>query len=664
MMPRSVILAAIGCGLLGGYPSCLRSADLPSNDDSLITEQRRIFREIYENVELGNWQQAEKHHILLEDYVLWPDLQATYYRARLGDIDDHEIRAYLDHHGTLKPARELRYQYALYLADKDRLTEFFDIYQQYYQGLEIAKLDCLALQAELLQGRHKRIVSRAKNLWLVGRSQDETCDPVFDELHDRKLLGRTEYAERFALAIEERQFSLARYLARSLDDDYLRQANAWLDAQNQPAAFLDAAAMLKDNSLSRSQLLYALGRLALHEPLLAQTYWDSLSTRFAFSNRQSSEIRRHIALWAAREHLPEGRPMLAALPADAFDTEASHWLVRVNLFHRDWQGVIDSVDALPASEYEKAAWQFWKAVAQSQSGESDVARETFRTLAGERSYYGFLAADAIGAPYAFDHLPTDVDTAVAAELALQPELIRARELFFVGQDSRGRSEWDAATRGFSHELKRQAALLAHSWGWHSRAIATLAQADSFDDLDMRYPLPWRSDFELYSKTADIPHSWAYGIARSESLFMPDIQSSAGAIGLMQLMPATGRETAKEINLRYGGRATLTDSSSNIQLGTAYLSKMFKRFDQNRILATAAYNAGPHRVDKWLPDNGDIDTRIWIENIPYRETRNYVRRVLVDEAIFHWRLTGQTKRISGELPGIHEVRDSAQVASAR
>jgi soluble lytic murein transglycosylase len=145
--------------------------------------------------------------------------------------------------------------------------------------------------------------------------------------------------------------------------------------------------------------------------------------------------------------------------------------------------------------------------------------------------------------------------------------------------------------------------------------------------------------------------------------MRDIQSSAGAIGLMQLMPATGRETAREIKLRYGGRATLTDSSSNIRLGTAYLSKMFRRFNENRILATAAYNAGPHRVEKWLPGNGNLDARIWIENIPYRETRNYVRRVLVDEAIFHWRLTGQTKRISSELHFIDEASDTGRVASA-
>ena len=202
-------------------------------------------------------------------------------------------------------------------------------------------------------------------------------------------------------------------------------------------------------------------------------------------------------------------------------------------------------------------------------------------------------------------------------------------------------------------------MLAHNWGWHSRAISTVAAAGEFDDLNIRYPLPWREDFENHAKTAGIPDSWAYGVARSESLFMRDVRSSAGAIGLMQLMPATGKSTAREISLPYAGLTTLTDSASNIRLGTWYLGKMYARFSNNRVLATAAYNAGPHRVEDWLPATGTLDARIWIENIPFNETRGYVRRVLTDEAIFHWRLTGELRRISSELPHIAAEPKSAR-----
>ena len=131
--------------------------------------------------------------------------------------------------------------------------------------------------------------------------------------------------------------------------------------------------------------------------------------------------------------------------------------------------------------------------------------------------------------------------------------------------------------------------------------------------------------------------------------MRDVRSHAGAIGLMQLMPATGRDVAREIKLPYSGVTTLIDPVSNIRLGTSYLAQMAERYDGNQVLATAAYNAGPHRVDGWLPASGSVDARVWIENIPFNETRKYVKRVLAAQTIFHWRLTGDIRRLSDELP---------------
>ena len=197
----------------------------------------------------------------------------------------------------------------------------------------------------------------------------------------------------------------------------------------------------------------------------------------------------------------------------------------------------------------------------------------------------------------------------------------------------------------------QAAILADRWGWHSRAIAAVASVGEYDDLSLRYPLAFPEDFKTASRLASIPSTWAYGIARSESLFMRDVRSSAGAVGLMQLMPSTGKRVARSIALPYLGLNTLTTPESNIRLGTTYLGQMAERYGGNRVLATAAYNAGPHRVDEWLPRHAPLDARVWIENIPFNETRSYVRRVLAAETIFHWRLTGQTQRLSPLLQPI-------------
>jgi len=654
------ICVLLGCGLVG---SAALAADLPAYDDQQLEQQRSVFRTIYPDVERGNWHLAVQYEELLHDYVLWPDLRAAYLRTRLDATDNSEVQEFLAEYGTLKPARELRYRFVLQLAGDDKLDQYLAIYQQFYQGLEIAKLDCIALHAELLAGRQRRIVTRTMDLWLVGKSQAEECEPVFDSLRERNLLGQKQYADRFDLAIAEKQYSLARFLSRSMDDEYFQQANDWLRAQNEPLDFLAAHKDPDDSKLGRDQLIYAIGKLALADPIQAQQQWQIVSARHAFTGRRKNGVVRHIALWAARDHLPEARRMLMALPAGAINTEVNRWLARTALRDQEWDDVLRSIDAMPADEQQKEEWQYWNAVALQGKNKTELANEIFVDLATERSYYGFLAADVIGSEYVFSDSPLADNDVMMARLAEMPTLIRARELFLVGLDSRGRSEWDAVIRGLDRDEKSQAAILAHRWGWHSRAISTVATAGEFDDLSIRYPLPWRMDFEQSSKAAGVSHSWAYGIARSESLFMRDIRSSAGAIGVMQLLPATGRQTARDIQFPYAGRTTLTNSSSNIRLGTVYLGKMYERFNDNRVLATAAYNAGPHRVKSWLPESGSLDARAWIENIPFQETRKYVRRVLADEAIFHWRLTGERRRISSELPRIDPDADLTQVASS-
>ena len=642
---------------LAGSASAL--GDTADNLDA----QRAAFRKAYPLAERGNWERADADQDLLAAYVLWPDLKAAWLRARIEAAGHDEIEAFLDRYGVIKPAREIRYRYALHLAETGRLADFHQIYERYYQGLEIARLDCLALQAEIAAGRQDRIVSRAYELWLTGRSQEDECDPVFGNLRSQGLLTEEHYRQRFALAIAERQFSLAGYLARSLPPAFADEVKDWQYAARDPEVFAIRLAERKDSEVDRAQLAYALQKIAYQAPATAARLWAAVRDRFTFDDDDKFATDRHIALWAARLHLAEAADMLAAIPAEGADIETWRWLVRAHLLQKDWAEVVRSIDAMPAIESGKNEWQYWRAIALAQTARDDVAQPILTRLAGERDYYGFLAADTLSVPYALRDERIDGNPGLSARLEQIPELIRARELFLVGLEGRGRSEWDAATSTMTSEEQAQAALLAHRWGWHSRAIATVASAGHFDDLEVRYPLAWQQDFGSSAESAGIRDSLAYGIARSESLFMRDIRSSAGAIGVMQLMPATGRSTAQELQLPWAGRATLTDSSANIRLGTWYLGKMLNRFANNPVLATAAYNAGPHRVENWLPDSGALDARIWIENIPYNETRSYVRRVLADDVIFNWRLTGKSHRLSDVLPDVNPGRLRAAVSAS-
>jgi soluble lytic murein transglycosylase len=627
--------------------------------------QRALFQQVYATVERGDWSPVDSLGVaereLLEGYVLWPDLRAAWLRANLKNVSATEVEAFLDRYGTLRPARQLRYRLALQLARSGDLEGFQRIYAQYYQGQGIARLDCLSLQAEIAAKRYQRVRRRALDYWLVGTSQVDECDPVFDYLKDRQLLGPVEYRQRFELAVEAREFRRARWLAKQIDQPHIDEANAWLQAQASPEGFLARHNPAADNDTYRAQLVYAAERLTYRDPEAALRHWNAVEKRYGFAAEQKLRIGRHIALWTARDKLPGAYALLAALPVAAQDAEVLRWRARASLREQQWRRMLIDIAAMEPEERDREEWRYWDGIARLRSGQAIEGRAILDTLSEERSYYGFLAADELGKDYAIDSETLAADEASLAAIAARPGIARARELFLVGLDSSGRAEWEATIRHFDKEQKRQAAILADRWGWHSRAISTVASAGEYDDLSIRYPLPWQSQFESYSSVANIEPTWAYGIARSESLFMRDVRSSAGAVGLMQLMPRTGRMVAKQINLPYRGLDTLTDPESNIRLGTSYLGQMAERFGGHSVLATAAYNAGPHRVDAWLPQTGAEDARTWIENIPFNETRKYVRRVLAAQAIFHWRMTGKMRRVSAELRNV-VAPDEAKLAS--
>ena len=525
----------------------------------------------------------------------------------------------------------------------------------------MSRLDCLSLQAEIEAGRFKRVNQRAVDLWMTGTSQVNECDPVFEYLYDNKLLSPVEYRKRFELAIGAREFHLAKWLAKKIDKQHVDAATFWMHAQSNPDGFITGHDPAADRKTYREQLVYAAERLTYRDPESALQLWNKVEMQYGFSEKQKLHTRRHIALWTARDNLPGGYRLLANLPQVAQDDEVLRWRARTSLRDVQWQRLLVDIAAMTPAERDTEEWRYWRAIALLRSGQTLAASTALGELRKERSYYGFLAADELGKDYALDHDRLIADETALNEIETRPDVIRARELFLVGLDSRGRSEWDAAISNMNAEEKLQAAILADRWGWHSRAIATASSLGQYDDLAMRYPLHWQQQFEKSSTAASIAPTWAYGIARSESLFMRDVRSSAGAVGLMQLMPATGREVAKNISLPYSGIATLTNPESNIRLGTSYLAQMSQQFSGNQVLATAAYNAGPHRVMRWLPEKSSEDARVWIENIPFNETRKYVKRVLAAQAIFHWRMTGKVRRLSDELLQV-EAAAEAQLAS--
>jgi len=624
----------------------------PVSAGSDIDTRRQLFAAVYAEASQGDWAPAGAAAGELRDYPLWPDLRAAWLEATIARADAATVEAFLAEHGELPPARRLAGRWIRELARRGDWQRFLTLYGERYAHAGITDLDCTAARARhLSEPGHRYGEEDVERLWLAGRSQPRECDPVFAQMRSQGLLDAARYRERFALAIEAREFRLARYLARDLDDAARSEAAAWMAMQADPArelVRLDAAAA---DEATRARILWGMRALARRDPAYAAELWRRLEPRLGLSGRERWEIAGYIAVRAALRREPAAPGLLKSIPAHLADADVHAWRTRDALRRADWPDVLAAIDAMPADMAGEEAWRYWRGRALAATGRQAEAERLWRTLAGERSYHGFLAADALDLPYALGNDPLPADEATLTALARDPAIRRAGELFRVGLESRGRSEWNEAVAGMDDHRLAQAALLAHRWGWHSRAIATAAKAGRYDDLALRYPLPWKEYFETHAEAADIRESWAYGIARSESLFMADIRSSAGAIGVMQLMPATGRGTARRERLRWRGYATLIDPPANIQLGTRYLAEVYERFGANPVLATAAYNAGPHRVERWLPDAGSLPADIWIETIPFAETRAYVKRVLTADSIFSWRLTGREVRLSALHPPV-------------
>ena len=616
-----------------------------------LEAQREAFRLALPHAEAGRWTEVEPLLGQLAGYALLPDLRAAWLRSRLGRVDDAEVRAFLAEHAGLGFVPGLRRQWIASLARRQRWAEYLAVYDAHYAGSGNTVLACQAFSARLALGRLDGLEEAVRDRWLSPVSQPEACDPAFEWLQDAGGIdGRTRRA-RVQLALEDGQFRLARWLARPLGDAELARVARWERTHADPVGQLRSPAHHGDTPEQRALLRFGFARMASTDPETAAARWPYFRDRFRFTAAERAALDRRIALIHAWRYLPAAAQLLDALPEAAHDEDTRAWRARIALRAQDWEALERALAAMPAAEADEPVWRYWRGRVLESTGRSGEARAIYATLSGERGYYSFLSADRLNAPYAWQDTPTAPRDDLLDALARRADVQRSRELFLVGLESYGRIEWQRVLARLDPAERAQAGILASRWGWHSRAITAATVAGVHDDLGMRFPLAWQPEFELHSRRAGIDSAWAFGVARSESLFVPDARSRVGALGLMQLMPATGRQLAREAGLRWGGNATLVDPDTNIALGTTYLARMLNRFGDHRVLATAAYNAGPSRVERWLPEQGVLPADAWVDSVPYSETRKYVQRVLASEAVFRWRMSGETMRLTDAMPPV-------------
>ena len=508
----------------------------------------------------------------------------------------------------------------------------------------------VALSPSVGSAAYEQLMEQAQALWLVGYSQDDACDPVFAWWRQQ---GQPDHAvawSRFLLAIQNGERSLAGYLQRYLSADQREWAARWLLMQRYPQRALNEARRWGDHRLARALIEWGLMRLARQDWSQARAYWEALSARFVFDNAAKARIAREIALFQAVSLDVSAIAAIEQLPPEALDGQILAWQARVAMAHGEWAVVLASIEAMPTEDQSDERWRYWRGRALAELRRPDAIL-AYASVSNEANYYGFLSAQKLGQPLSLCPKDIETDEVLAQELWDDLPLQRALALQQVGLYEHARWTWYQWMSRLPTAAQQQAALLASKLGWHDRAIATMSQLGTLEAYGLRFPIVFESHVMAMTEQYAVDPALVYGLMRAESALQVDAHSHAGARGLLQLMPSTARAVARRQGLRLSHSDALWEPEVNITLGVAHLAELEDRFDRDWVKVAAAYNAGANAVERWMKRDGfpiAMPTDVWIETLPFYETRDYVPRVLAFATIYEWQLNRNPQVLAKNL----------------
>ncbi|MFN8901084.1 MAG: transglycosylase SLT domain-containing protein [Lysobacteraceae bacterium] len=581
----------------------------------------------------------------LQDHPLGGWLEVLALERDLDALDARELDAVLRRLGDQPAASRLRTAWLRRAAARGRWT---DVLAAWRDSRDVG-LQCLRLQALLATGRtDEEWTSRASSLWLSAQSQPEACDPVFTALADRGALTPALRWQRIELAARAGNAALVRGAARALPPADQVLANAF-------AVFLDApsarALEWPRDERARAVAESGLVRLARRDPDAAERLLGTLAPLLPATDPGHGRVRAAIALWTVASYGPSSSRRLAAVPPAAFEVALHGWAVREPLSRGDRAGALKAIEAMPAALRSNAQWQYFEGRLREDLGDAAAAAPLFAAAARSPTFHGFLSADRAGVSYALCPREPSDDRTLVREVRRTPALVRAIELFRLGRPDWAALEWQAAVEGMDDARRYVAIREAQKAHWYDRALFGLPATDeALQYYTLRFPLHHAATLRREAHRHGLEPALVAGLTRAESAFMPRARSSADARGLMQLLPTTAQAVARRLDLPWGGAESLYRPETNIILGTAYLAQRIGDNGGMAYRAIAAYNAGQGAVARWVAARPDLPADYWIETIPFRETREYVPRVLAFSVLYDWRLDGATRALTDRLEG--------------
>lgn len=580
----------------------------------------------------------------LKDYPLYPYLQYQWLTKHLHD--SAAIRDFLHQYPDTRYATLLHNQWLSYLGEKQ---QWLSVIREYKTSKD-SELQCYFSQAQYQLGQHQPALEKAKQFWLTGKSYPKACNQLFDWFQKAPDFGPDLVWQRFKAALHINNTVLAKELRALLSKSDHEVADLWLTLHNRPENIKNKGAWKQSYSQADQLFAHAIQRWSDSNANAAFQIWEAEKQYFHMPATLIADTEKRLGMELAFKRDKRGYSLLAQHAGN--DASAQEWRVRAALSQRNWQQVLAAIEALNGELKQQDKWKYWRAKALAATGNSQTAQPIFNQLATQRSFYGFIAAAQLRQSIDLNDRPVRVSAKELSVLRNGKAFQAVSELLNIERRTEATRQWWYAITSLDNHDIQVAAKLAEEWQWPSMAIFTIAKAKYWDDTELRFPLAFKQLIQTQANQQQLDPSLIFGLIRQESAFDQFAGSPAGAMGLMQLMPQTAKGIAKDFKERWRNDFNLLTPELNIKYGSNYFKKMLKRYDGHYALAIAAYNAGPHRVEQWLPKNQSLPADIWIETIPYKETRNYVSSVLMYAMIYQHRLSRNSLQMPELLTDVH------------
>ena len=603
----------------------------PPPDAQRLPDAQRQFEEAMQRLRLHAPDQPDPP--ALRAYPIYDYLRAARLRRDLaegpGDALDPVIDDFLSARAGEPVSRALRHDWLASLAGRRR----WDWFLPRATDLSDPALICDRLAGRLATGATRGLAAEALARWSEPQRPPPECAPVFAWLRSENLLTPALADSRTRAALAAGNARLALEFAADLPAPLAAPLLEWAQLLESPKPALLALGRDPRLPVEGDALVAGFDRLSRLDGAEAARLLPGLLGRADLTTMVQASLKRSAALGAAYDHAAVAGTFDGVV-LDAGDTVGQEWRVRAALWAGDYPEIPGLIDQMPGALAAQPRWRYWRARAVEATAGHDAAAPLYAEIAGLRDYYGYLAADRLGTAYQMHEDPSPDDSEAQSALAGLPALIRAHALFDCSLADDAGAEWNSVFASAPPGVKIQGARLASRWGWYAQAIAALAQAGDWDDVRLRYPMPYPEATAAAAALTRLPVEWILAVMRQESLFRPDAVSRADARGLMQMLHSTAVEVARRWRLAEPGTDALFAPGVAIALGAAHLRELLDRDDGQLPLALAAYNAGRIAVGRWLPGR-TTDSDVWIENIPYNETRGYVQHILEHIVAYEW-----------------------------